>query len=85
MQSDWDSLFFTYKPHADQLGDRDERLLRDVGLTRTPSGALALAEDPTYLVDTASPPRRGSGWLRALFTGFARPSKTAISTSACGR
>lgn len=85
MQSDWDSLFFTYKPHADQLADRDERLLRDVGLTRIASGALALAEDPTFLIDASAPPRASYGWLRTLVTRLARPAKPANSAPACGR
>lgn len=71
MQSDWDSLFFRHTPHADQLPDHDARLLRDVGLVRTETGALAFAEDPTRLVET--PPRnRPRGWwprLKALVTG----------------
>ncbi|WP_374379817.1 hypothetical protein [Dongia sp.] len=45
MQSDWDSLFFTYRPHADQI-PHEERLLADIGLTRTALGELARAEDP---------------------------------------
>jgi hypothetical protein len=39
-------------------------LLRDIGLTRTQSGELALAEDPTHLV--TAPPRPAGHWLRAV-------------------
>jgi hypothetical protein len=39
-------------------------LLRDIGLTRTQSGELALAEDPTHLV--TAPPRPVGHWLRAV-------------------
>jgi hypothetical protein len=63
MQNDFNSLFFSYAPHADQRV-HDERLLRDIGLTRTESGDLALAEDPTHLV--AAPPRAAHRWLRAV-------------------
>ena len=63
MKNDFNSLFFTYTPHADQRV-HDDRLLRDIGLTRTESGALALAEDPTHLVVT--PPRRAEHWLRSV-------------------
>ncbi|WP_374309691.1 hypothetical protein [Dongia sp.] len=63
MKNDFNSLFFTYAPHADQRG-HDDRLLRDIGLTRTQSGELALAEDPTHLV--TAPPRPAGHWLRAV-------------------
>jgi len=67
MQSDWDSLFFQHIPHADQLPRHDARLLRDIGLTRTETGALAFAEDPTHLV--AAPSRNLSqGWWSRLKT-----------------
>lgn len=65
MQSDWNSLYFRNYPHADHHA-RDERMLRDIGLTRTESGELALAEDPTHLVVA---PRRSEDrwhWLLAL-------------------
>lgn len=64
---DWDSLFFTQSPHSDQTG-HDARMLRDMGLTRTESGELALAEDPTHVI--APPPRPGflTHWLRALLS-----------------
>ena len=54
MKSDWDSLFFTYRPHADQRPHEDH-LLADVGLARTAYGELVLAEDPTRLVDLERP------------------------------
>jgi hypothetical protein len=54
MKTDWDSLFFSYHPHADQRPHEDH-LLADVGLTRTVDGGLALAEDPTHRVDLGRP------------------------------
>jgi hypothetical protein len=63
MLNDFNSLFFSFTPHADQRV-QDERLLRDIGLTRTESGELAMAEDPTHLV--AAPPRPAPRWLRAF-------------------
>ncbi len=54
MQNDWDSLFFSYRPHADQQ-PHEAHLLADVGLVRSVDGGLALAEDPTYRVDLAPP------------------------------
>lgn len=66
MQSDWDSLFFQHRPHADQLPHHDQRLLRDIGLTRTETGELALAEDPTHIV-RGQPDRTLPGrWAQAL-------------------
>ncbi len=62
MREDFNSLFFSYTPHTDQRA-QDERLLRDIGLTRTEAGDLALAEDPTHLV--VAPPRLRPGWLLA--------------------
>lgn len=88
MQSDWDSLFFQYRPHADQLPQHDERLLKDIGLTRTGSGALAWAEDPSHLVQAAEP-TKWDGWRRLLawWAGPARPtlSGSALRPSACGK
>jgi len=54
MQSDWDSLFFTYRPHADQQ-PHEKHMLADMGLVRTIDGGLALAEDPTHRVNPAGP------------------------------
>lgn len=70
MQSDWDSLFFSYRPHADQR-PHDAHLLADVGLARTALGELVLADDPTKLVELSRPNR----WQRvkSLFRqGFNR-------------
>ncbi|MBK8160450.1 MAG: hypothetical protein IPK59_17310 [Rhodospirillaceae bacterium] len=85
MPNDFNSLFFSYTPHADQRV-HDERLLRDIGLTRTESGALALAEDPTHLVP--APPRPARRWLRValdLLDGGRRavPSAPAAGRSSC--
>lgn len=74
MQSDWDSLFFRHTPHADQLPDHDARLLRDVGLVRTETGALAFADDPTRLVE-APRNRNRRGWLQA-FAALLSPYET---------
>ncbi|WP_374654062.1 hypothetical protein [Dongia sp.] len=77
MQSDWDSLFFTYRPHADQR-PHDDHLLRDVGLVRNAYGDIAWAEDPTRLVPDL---QRRSIWRRILamagkaMGGFARRYK----------
>jgi hypothetical protein len=65
MQSDWDSLFFKYTPHRDQMS-HDERLLRDVGLTRLDTGQLALAEDPTRLVTVPNRPSSVGNWLHTI-------------------
>ena len=76
MQSDWDSLFFQHSPHADQLPNHDQRLLRDIGLTRTETGELALAEDPTHIVrgqpDRALPGRWAQALLALVSTGTGR-------------
>ena len=77
MKNDFNSLFFTYVPHADQRV-HDDRLLRDIGLTRTASGALALAEDPTHLVQ--APPRPAGHWLRSVLawlTGWQQAGTSA--------
>jgi hypothetical protein len=85
MKNDFNSLFFTYTPHADQRV-HDDRLLRDIGLTRTESGDLALAEDPTHLVK--APPRPAGHWLRGALgwlDGFrrGRAGATAAQRSSC--
>ncbi|MDY0871476.1 hypothetical protein [Dongia rigui] len=54
MQSDWDSLFFTYRPHPDQQ-PHETHLLADMGLIRTADGGLALAEDPMHRVELERP------------------------------
>lgn len=54
MQNDWDTLFFSYRPHADQQ-PHEKHLLADMGVVRTIDGGLALAEDPTHRVPVASP------------------------------
>jgi hypothetical protein len=61
MQSDWDSLFFSYRPHADQQ-PHEKHLLADMGLIRTADGGLALAEDPTHRVELERP----SLWQRVI-------------------
>lgn len=78
MQNDWDSLFFSYRPHADQQ-PHEAHLLADMGLVRTIDGGLALAEDPTHRIPAASP----SLWQRIGATlrraGFAlRPAAPRI-------
>jgi hypothetical protein len=42
-----------------ELSDRDQRLLLDVGLTRRSDGKLALASDPTRVI---APPVRIRWW-----------------------
>lgn len=54
LKNDWDSLFFTYRPHADQQ-PHEARLLADMGLTRTALGELARIEEPARPI---GPPRR---------------------------
>lgn len=76
MQSDWDSLFFTYRPHADQRPHEDH-LLRDVGLVRTALGEIALAEDPTSLVNLDRPGPLLAFWRRAWQALRASPRSTA--------
>ncbi len=80
MQNDFNSLFFIHVPHADQRV-HEERLLRDIGLTRTEAGDLALAEDPSHLV---TPPRRRHRWVQALLSwaGARRASRTSASIAA---
>nr|WP_298682169.1 hypothetical protein [uncultured Dongia sp.] len=83
MKEDFNSLFFSYRPHADQR--QDERLLRDIGLTRTEMGELALAEDPSHLV---GPPSPRFGWLHRLYAllASARVRKSlGSSASIAGR
>jgi len=83
MREDFNSLFFSYTPHADQR--QDERLLRDIGLTRTESGELALAEDPSHLVGQPSP---RLGWLHRLYALLATTGvrkRLGSSASIAGR
>ena len=82
MQNDWDSLFFSYRPHTDQQ-PHEAHLLADVGLVRTVDGGLALAEDPTYRVDLAPP----SLWQRigaALRPAGVTPKPVALRACEAG-
>ncbi|MBI2255215.1 MAG: hypothetical protein HYU58_11395 [Proteobacteria bacterium] len=83
MQSDWDSLFFTYRPHADQQ-PHEKHLLADIGLVRTIDGGLALAEDPTHRVYPGGQSlwQRVGGALRRA--GFAFRPAAPNETSAAG-
>lgn len=59
MEHSWRWTLLQPSPRqSGDLSDLDCRLLRDIGVIRTDTGDLVLAEDPTRLIVAPSPPSR---------------------------